>query len=90
VTNAQHFGAKLDGVQDDVGAILNNLSARMDVLVGDVDATRVVDGNDVSGVQSHTRQSLNITNFRYDVNASGLIDGNDVSLTQGHTRTSLP
>jgi hypothetical protein len=32
-------------------------------------------------MQSHTRQSLDITNFRYDVNASGLVDENDVSLT---------
>jgi PKD repeat protein len=90
VTNAQHFGARLDGAQDDVGAILNNLSARMDVLLGDVNASRGVDGNDVSGVQSHTRQPVTSVNFRYDVNASGGIDGNDVSITQGHTRTSLP
>jgi hypothetical protein len=49
------------------------------------------DGNDVSAVQSHTRQSVTSANFPYDVNATGgLIDGNDVSLTQGQTRTSLP
>jgi hypothetical protein len=62
----------------------------MGLLIGDVNASKLVDGNDVSAVQSHTRQSVNNTNFRYDVNASGLIDGNDVSLTQGQTRTSLP
>jgi hypothetical protein len=62
----------------------------MGVLVGDVNATGPVDRNDVSAMQSHTRQAVDITNFRYDVNASGLVDGNDVSLTQGHTRTSLP
>jgi Dockerin type I domain len=62
----------------------------MGVLIGDVDGNGRVDGNDVSAVQSHTRQSVDSTNFRYDVNASGLIDGNDVSMTQGHTRTSLP
>jgi PKD repeat protein len=90
VTNAQHFVAKLDGVQDDVGAIQNNLSARMDVLVGDVDATGRVDGNDVSAVQSHTRQTANGSNFRDDVDATGRIDGNDVSTTQALTRTGLP
>ena len=40
-------------------------------LIGDVNASGLVDGNDVSAVQSHTRQSMNNTNFRYDVNTSG-------------------
>jgi hypothetical protein len=62
----------------------------MGVLVGDVNAIGAVDRNDVSAMQSHTRQAVDITNFRYDMNATGNIDGNDVSLTQGQTRTSLP
>jgi hypothetical protein len=90
VTNAQHLVVSLDGVQDANGAILNNLVGRMDVLVGDVNSTHSVDGNDVSAVQSHTRQSASATTFKFDVNTTGGIDGNDVSLTQSKTRTSLP
>ena len=91
VTNAQHLVITLDGVQDASGAILNNLVGRMDVLLGDVNATGHVDGNDVAGVQSHTRQPVNSNAIaRFDVNASGNIDGNDVALTQAQTRTSLP
>jgi hypothetical protein len=90
VTNAQHLIITLNGVQDTAGVILNNLVGRMDVLIGDVNATGLVDGNDVSAVQSHTRQSVTSANFRFDVNATGGIDGNDVSITQSHTRTSLP
>jgi hypothetical protein len=62
----------------------------MGVLLGDVDATGRVDGNDVSGVQSRTRQTADGTNYRYDVDVTGRIDGNDVSTTQAKTRTSLP
>ena len=62
----------------------------MGILIGDSDATGRVDGNDVSATQSHTRQTTNNANFRYDVDVSGRIDGNDVSTTQGQTRTSLP
>jgi hypothetical protein len=62
----------------------------MSVLVGDVNGTGGVDGNDVSAVQSHTRQAVNATTFRFDVNTTGAIDGNDVSATQSKTRTSLP
>jgi hypothetical protein len=90
VTNAQHLIVTLDGVQDATGAILNNLVARMDVLLGDVDANGRVDGNDVSAVQSHTRQSTDSTNYRYDIDLTGRIDGNDVSTTQAQTRTGLP
>jgi hypothetical protein len=90
VSNAQYVTVTLNSVLDVTGASGNIVSPQLGVLVGDVNATAGVDGNDVSAVQSHTRQSVNNTNFRYDVNASGLIDGNDVSITQGQTRTSLP
>jgi hypothetical protein len=89
-TNAQVITVSLANVTDSAGNFSSAVSASMGVLVGDVNASGVVDGNDVSAVQSHTRQSLNTTNFPYDVNASGVIDGNDVSITQGYTRTSLP
>jgi hypothetical protein len=89
-TNAQYITVSLANVTDSAGSFSSAVSATMGVLIGDVNASKLVDGNDVSAVQSHTRQSVNNTNFRYDVNASGLIDGNDVSITQGQTRTSLP
>jgi hypothetical protein len=90
VVNAQVITVSLTNVTDSAGNFSSAVSAQMGVLLGDVNASGLVDGNDVSAVQSRTRQSVNSTNFRYDVNASGLIDGNDVSITQGHTRTSLP
>jgi len=62
----------------------------MGVLVGDVNSTGSVDGNDVSAVQAQTRHPVDSTNFRDDVNTTGSIDGNDVSLVQSKTRTSLP
>jgi hypothetical protein len=87
VTNAQIINVTLLGVSDGTNTI--DLTIPMGVLLGDVNATKSVDGNDVSAVQSHTRHSLNSTNFRYDVNINGSIDGNDVSTTQGQTRTSI-
>jgi hypothetical protein len=90
VANAQVIKVSLSNVSDAVGNFSSAVSAQMGMLLGDVDATGRVDGNDVSATQSHTRQSISGTNFRYDVNATGRIDGNDVSITQGQTRTSLP
>ena len=89
VANAQTITITLSGVND--GTNVGNVSIPMGVLLGDVNATRGVDGNDVSAVQSHTRQPVNSDAMaRFDVNVTGGIDGNDVSLTQSHTRTSLP
>lgn len=90
VTNAQHLTVTLSGVQDTSGDTFAPAPARMDVLLGDVNATGLVDGNDVSGVQGQTRIPVDGTNFKFDVNLSALIDGNDVSVTQSQTRTSLP
>jgi len=88
VSNAQTIIVTLKNVSD--GLNTSDVQATMGVLLGDVNASGLVDGNDVSAVQSHTRQSVNGANFRYDVNTDGLIDGNDVSATQAQTRTALP
>jgi hypothetical protein len=90
VSTGQYITVMLNNVTDMTGASGNIVSPQMGVLVGDVDATGRVDGNDVSAVQSHTRQTANAMNFRDDVDASGRIDGNDVSTTQAQTRTGLP
>jgi hypothetical protein len=90
VPNASHLTVSLNGVTDSANNI-GNVSARMDVLFGDVNQTGGVDGNDVSAVQSRTRQAVGASNYLYDVNLTGgTIDGNDVSLTQSVTRTGLP
>lgn len=89
VSNAQQLLVTLTGVQGTSGSTLADVPARMNVLIGDVNASGLVDGNDVSAVQSKTRQKATNTNFLFDVNASGLIDGNDVAATQRQTRTSI-
>ena len=90
VSNRQYITVTLNNVHDITGNIGNVTGPQMGVLIGDVNATGGVDGNDVSDVQSHTRQPVTNMNFRDDVNVTGGIDGNDVSLTQSQTRTSLP
>ncbi len=89
VTNAQYISVELDNVVDSQNNT-GNVAVPMGVLLGDVNGSGVVDGNDVSAVQAQTRQPVASANFREDVNANGVIDGNDVSLTQSYTRTSLP
>ncbi len=87
VANAQFVTVRLTDLNGVAGS---SASVSVGMLLGDVNATQVVDGNDVSAVQARTRQSANEANFKTDVNTTGRIDGNDVSAVQGKTRTSLP
>lgn len=90
LANAEYYQIGLNGIVSSTGATGNVPGPQWGLLIGDVDATGRVDGNDVSAVQSHTRQSADDTTFRYDINLTGRIDGNDVSATQSQTRTGLP
>jgi Dockerin type I domain len=90
VADAQRVTVTLNNVADALGNSATSISTTIAVLLGDVDGNGRVDGNDVSAVQSHTRQVANSNNFPYDVDLNGRIDGNDVSATQSHTRNALP
>ena len=90
VTDMQYVVVTLQNAADSTGAVGNVVGPDMGVLIGDVNGTGNVDGNDVSAVQGATRQPVTSANFKLDSNTSGNIDGNDVSLVQSHTRQSLP
>ncbi|MEY2485870.1 MAG: hypothetical protein QOH39_1518 [Verrucomicrobiota bacterium] len=92
VTNAQHLVVSLDGVQDGAGAILNNLTARMDVLLADVNASEQVDSGDVFLVQKQNGQALppvGSADFRRDINENGSIDSGDVFTAQKQNPSQL-
>ena len=88
VTNQQTITITLARVSD--GTHTGDVSVSMGVLLGDVDATKLVDSGDVFLVRQQTGQTVNPSNFREDVNASGLIDSGDVFQTRQQTGTSLP
>jgi len=88
VPNAQTVAINLLGVND--GTNVADVSVPMGVLLGDVNASRLVDSGDVFLVRQQTAQTATSSNFREDVNASGLIDSGDVFLTRRQTATSLP
>jgi hypothetical protein len=90
VANAQYVTVTLSNVTDSVGNFSSAVSATMGVLLGDVNATGLVDSGDVFLVRQQTSQTANASNFREDVNASGLIDSGDVFVTRQQTGTSLP
>jgi Bacterial Ig domain len=90
VATAQHLVITLNGVQDGTGAILNHLVARMDVLVGDVNLSRVVNTGDTNLCKAQALQPVTNANFRNDVNASGVINTGDVNIIKQNALAQLP
>jgi hypothetical protein len=90
VTNAQVITLSVNNVTDSLGNFSGAVSARMGVLLGDVNASGRVDAADVSQVRQQTLQQVGSSNFRTDINATGRIDAADVSVARQQTLTSLP
>lgn len=88
VANAQTITLTLFGVNDGTGAA--NVSIPMSLLLGDTNASRGVNGTDVSDVKSLSGTNTNAANFRRDVNVSGQVNGTDVSLVKTQSGTLLP
>jgi hypothetical protein len=89
VPNAQYKTVQLTGVIDN-NAQAVNASGTMGLLVGDVNANKVVSNTDVSAVKAQVAASVTSSNFRNDVNANGVISNTDVSVTKAQVGTTLP
>jgi hypothetical protein len=82
--DATRITLSVDGVNGGVSA-----TTSMGFLAGDVNGTRVVNGNDISATNARTGQTTDVTNFRFDINNSGAINGNDISALRARTGSSL-
>jgi hypothetical protein len=92
VPNASHLNVTLNGVTDSANNV-GDVSAHMDVLLGDVNSTGRTDAGDVTAVRNKTVSTPDTTDpasFPYDVNISGRIDAGDVTATRNATVTVLP
>ncbi len=75
LANAQTVTVALNGVSD--GTNTGNVSVPLGLLLGDVNASRRVDGTDLTSVRQESLKQVTDSNFRNDVNISGRIDGRD-------------
>jgi hypothetical protein len=89
VPNASHLNVTLNSVTDSANNV-GDVSAHMDVLLGDVNSSARTDSGDVTVVRNHTVSIPDQTTFRFDVNASGRIDSGDVTVTRNASVTVLP
>ena len=67
-----------------------NLVIPMGVLIGDVNANRVVNASDVAQTKAQVGQPVTTSNFRADVNPNGIINASDVIHVKALSGTFLP
>jgi len=89
VTNANYVSVALHNVSDTAGHI-GDVATTMGVLIGDVNANRLVNSTDTSVVQAQSGKPVTISNFRTDINTNGLINSTDTSIVQSKSGTGLP
>ena len=90
VTNAQHMVITLNGVQDATAATINNLVARMDVLLADTTADGSVNSGDIAQTKSQSGNTVTSSNFREDVTTDGFLNSGDIGLVKSKSGTALP
>ena len=88
VTNVQTIIVTLANVND--GTNVNDVQARMSVLIGDTTANGAVNSSDIAQTQSQSGQPITAANFREDITVSGSINSSDIALVQSHSGTGLP
>jgi hypothetical protein len=88
VDNQQTITVTLNNVSDGINS--GNVAVQIGVLIGDVNANRLVNSTDTSIVQSQSGKQVTNANFRDDVNANGLINSTDTSIVQSKSGTGLP
>jgi autotransporter-associated beta strand protein len=88
VANAQIISVALFDLNDGVNT--TNLVIPMGVLIGDVNANRVVNASDVAQTKAQVGQPVTTSNFRADVNPNGIINASDVIHVKALSGTFLP
>jgi trimeric autotransporter adhesin len=88
VSNAQTLTINLLGVSD--GSNKGNVHGPMSVLLGDVNASGVVNTGDTNLCKAQALQPVTNSNFRNDINASGVINTGDVNIIKQNALSQLP
>ena len=83
--NGSTITVTADSITDDQGNVLDSASVGLGLLLGDVNADRVVNRSDTNEAQMHKGQKTDQENFRSDVNADGHISKRTLS-SSGNNR----
>ncbi len=89
VSGLQHLVVQLEGVHGAGETVLAAAPARMDVVVGDANASRSVNSTDIGLVRAQSGVPVTGANFRADVTVNGSINSTDVAATKARSGGGL-
>ena len=90
IADVQKITVTLTNVTSSTGDVLGNVSVSMNVLAGDVDASKTVDSTDLTLTRGQLGQTVTASNFRDDVKVDGIITGKDVNAVKNARGNHLP
>ncbi len=90
VTDVQKITVTLSDVTDSFGQILPDTSVSMNLLAGDTNGNKTVNGTDVSQTKAQSGQPVTAANFRQDVTPNGSINTSDIGLVKSRSGQSVP
>jgi hypothetical protein len=85
VADQQHLVVTLNGVHDSAGAVMDNLPARIDVLIGDTNADGAVNSADATMTRNRSGQLTDANNFRSDMNVDGAVNSADATIVRANS-----
>jgi subtilisin family serine protease len=90
VANAQKITVTLQNVTDTLAQVLPDTAVSLNILEGDVTASKSVNSSDVTQVKSQSGATVTAANFRADITVSGSITASDISVAKARSGTSVP
>jgi hypothetical protein len=89
IGNAQQISVTLQGVIDEFGQMLPDITVPMKTLVGDTNGNGNVNASDVSQTKAQSGQTVTVSNYREDVTVNGTVNASDVSLVKARSGTGV-
>ncbi len=90
VADAQKIIVTLSSVTDSFNQVLPDTAVSMNLLAGDTNGNKTVNGTDVSQTKAQASLPVTSANFRQDVTVNGLINASDVSFVKSRVGQSVP
>jgi CSLREA domain-containing protein len=90
VADVQRITVTLSGVTDTFGQVLPSTPISVNMLVGDINASKVVNASDIGAVKAQSGVPVTAANFRADVAVSGGITASDIGLVKSRSGQSVP
>jgi hypothetical protein len=89
IGNGQQLSVTLQGVIDEFGQTIPDVTVPIRTLVGDTNGNGSVNATDVSQTKIQSGQAVTASNFRADVTVNGTINATDVSLVKLRSGTGI-